>query len=65
MENLIEELKRQGHEILAYDIDNKRFDEILGTLAGDDTVMMVLAEGVGPETVYGLLAQALPGVDWK
>ena len=50
---------------VAYDIDNKRFDEILGTLAGDDTVMMVLAEGVGPETVYGLLAQALPGVDWK
>ena len=27
---------------LAYDIDNREFDEILGTIAGDDTTMLVM-----------------------
>ncbi len=48
---------------VAYDIDNKRFDEIIGTLAGDDTIIMVLAEGVAPDTVTRLLAEALPGME--
>ena len=30
---------------LAYDIDNREFDEILGTIAGDDTIMLVMREG--------------------
>ena len=30
---------------LAYDIDNRNFDEILGTIAGDDTIMLVIREG--------------------
>ena len=47
---------------VAYDIDNKHFTEILGTLAGDDTVIMVLAENVKPETVHRLMAEALPGM---
>ena len=42
-----------GH--VAYDIDNAGIDEILGTIAGDDTVMMVLAEGVDRETVMNKL----------
>ncbi len=34
-----------GHAAhVAYDIDNARIKEILGTIAGDDTVFMVLAE---------------------
>ena len=31
-----------GH--VAYDIDNAGIEEILGTIAGDDTVLLVLAE---------------------
>ena len=30
---------------LAYDIDNNNFPEILGTIAGDDTIILVLSEG--------------------
>lgn len=34
-----------GHAAhVAYDIDNARIDEILGTIAGDDTVFLVLSE---------------------
>lgn len=47
---------------IAYDIDNKKFDEILGTLAGDDTIILVLAEGVSRETVLQRLAQVIPDV---
>ena len=50
---------------VAYDIDNKHFEEILGTLAGDDTIIMVLAEGVTPETVGRLMAEALPVMEKK
>lgn len=31
---------------VAYDIDNAKIENVLGTIAGDDTVFMVLAEGV-------------------
>lgn len=35
-----------GHAAhVAYDIDNAHIDEILGTVAGDDTVFFVMAEG--------------------
>ena len=30
---------------LAYDIDNHDFEETLGTIAGDDTILLVLREG--------------------
>ena len=30
---------------LAYDIDNAELDEVLGTIAGDDTILVVLKEG--------------------
>lgn len=47
---------------IAYDIDNKKFDEILGSLAGDDTIILVLAEGVAHEVVMQRLAQVIPDV---
>lgn len=40
---------------LAYHIDAYEFPEIIGTIAGDDTVMMVLAE----ETTRGAVLKAL------
>ena len=42
---------------IAYDIDNKRFEEILGTLAGDDTIILVLAEGVSSEQAFAAVGR--------
>jgi transcriptional regulator of arginine metabolism len=36
---------------LAYDIDNHDLDEIVGTIAGDDTIMLVIREGVSHDQV--------------
>ena len=47
---------------IAYDIDNKRFEEILGTLAGDDTIILVLAEGVSSELALRRLAEVIPDI---
>ena len=41
---------------LAYDIDNQHNTVILGTIAGDDTILLVLREGVEPEEVKETLA---------
>lgn len=52
---------RPGHAShIAYDIDNKKFGEILGTIAGDDTILLVLTEGMTPETILGRLAEVIP-----
>lgn len=34
---------------VAYDIDNSNLPEVLGTIAGDDTIVIVLADGVSRE----------------
>lgn len=47
---------------LAYDIDNANIAEILGTIAGDDTIMMVLREGCGHATVRESLAHLIPQI---
>jgi transcriptional regulator of arginine metabolism len=36
---------------IAYNIDNNNVKEILGTIAGDDTILMVLKEGVERDAV--------------
>ncbi len=36
---------------LAYEIDNASLDYVVGTIAGDDTIMIVLEENVSRETV--------------
>lgn len=41
---------------VAYDIDNAHIDEILGTVAGDDTIFIVLAEDVDRPQVLNKLA---------
>lgn len=51
-----------GHASHTYDIDNKRFEEILGTLAGDDTIILVLAEGVSSELALRRLAEVIPDI---
>jgi transcriptional regulator of arginine metabolism len=41
---------------MAYNIDNQSNRDILGTIAGDDTIMMVLREGVARQDISDYLA---------
>ena len=45
---------------LAYDIDMSRPPEILGTIAGADTVVAILAEGVTQEQAREVFQQFMP-----
>ncbi len=47
---------------LAYDIDNKEFDEILGTIAGDDTIMLVMREGCTRTELKRALSLVIPNL---
>jgi transcriptional regulator of arginine metabolism len=47
---------------LAYDIDNANIKEIIGTIAGDDTIMMVLREGCGHASVRAALTHIIPQI---
>ena len=45
---------------LAYDIDNRDFHEILGTIAGDDTILLVIREGIEQREVVRALSSIIP-----
>ncbi len=45
---------------IAYNIDEARIEEILGTIAGDDTILIIVAEGAGSDVVDGKLRDAIP-----
>lgn len=47
---------------VAYDIDNHSFDEILGTIAGDDTILLVLREGCTRASVMNALSLIIPNM---
>ena len=47
---------------LAYHIDNHGFPEILGTIAGDDTVMLVVAEDATRGAVLRALRSIIPNI---
>ena len=47
---------------LAYHIDNHDFPEILGTIAGDDTVMLVVAEDATRNAVLRALRSIIPNI---
>lgn len=48
---------------LAYDIDVHNFPEILGTIAGDDTIMMVLKRGCTERDVKDALSFLIPNIE--
>lgn len=48
---------------MAYDIDNNEFDEILGTIAGDDTIMLVLREGTTVGKIRQCLSLIIPNIE--
>lgn len=47
---------------IAYDIDNRDGALILGTIAGDDTIMLVLKEGASYRAVKEFLAEIIPNI---
>ncbi|MBE6276190.1 MAG: arginine repressor [Bacteroides sp.] len=47
---------------LAYDIDNRNFYEILGTIAGDDTILLVMREGCTRTSVKNALSLIIPNI---
>lgn len=50
-----------GHaSMVAYDIDNLKHSAFLGTVAGDDTVIVVLAEDVDREVAGAIVHELLP-----
>lgn len=48
---------------LAYNIDNGGIPNIIGTIAGDDTIFIVIREGIRPETVIEDLRNVIPDID--
>ena len=50
-----------GHaSMVAYDIDNLKHPVFLGTVAGDDTVIVVLAEGADREAAGKIVKELFP-----
>ncbi len=48
---------------LAYDIDNNLFAEIIGTIAGDDTIMLIMREGCTHENLKKSLSHIIPNIN--
>lgn len=47
---------------LAYDIDNRDFADVLGTVAGDDTIVLVLREGCSRRGIKQALSGIIPEI---
>lgn len=47
---------------IAYNIDNARINTILGTIAGDDTIFIVLAEDAEHSEVIDALSYVIPDI---
>jgi len=47
---------------IAYNIDNNHVDEILGTIAGDDTIFIVVKQGVTKNEVIEALSEVVPNM---
>ena len=47
---------------IAYNIDNNHIDEILGTIAGDDTIFIVIKQGVSKDEIIDALSEVVPNM---
>ena len=48
---------------IAYNIDNSDIPQILGTIAGDDTIFIVKKEGASEQELLRLLAHIIPDIN--
>lgn len=54
---------RSGYAIsIAAEIDNRKFDSIVGTISGDDSILILIREGYTRENVIENLAIVLPAI---
>lgn len=54
---------RPGYAMaIAGEIDNKASNTILGTVAGDDTILLIPREGISREEVISALARFIPNI---
>ena len=51
--------------MVAYDLDALRSPLLLGTIAGDDTILVVLAPEADPTEVRSLIRETVPGLKFK
>ncbi len=57
---------RPGYAMgIASDIDNLASKEILGTIAGDDTILLIPREGISRSTVIDVLQNIIPNLGLK
>lgn len=47
---------------IAYNIDNAKIDEILGTIAGDDTIFIVFVDGTTENEAINALSYIIPDI---
>lgn len=47
---------------IAYNIDNGHIEDILGTIAGDDTIFIVVKEGVSQQQLVSKLSCVIQGL---
>ncbi|MBQ4353095.1 MAG: arginine repressor [Prevotella sp.] len=47
---------------IAYNIDNSNSSNIIGTIAGDDTILIVIKEGVNTQDVINELGNVIPNI---
>jgi transcriptional regulator of arginine metabolism len=48
---------------IALAIDNSNSPEIMGTIAGDDTILLVMREGIGRNDVIRALVMVMPKLE--
>ncbi|MBR4240153.1 MAG: arginine repressor [Prevotella sp.] len=54
---------RPGYaSLIAYNIDNADIPQIIGTIAGDDTIMIVIKEGASKEELVDRLSMVIPTI---
>ena len=55
---------RPGYaSLIAYNIDNADIPQVLGTIAGDDTIFLALKEGCSRQKVVEELGNIVPGIE--
>ena len=47
---------------IAYNIDNNHIEEILGTIAGDDTIFILIKQGIAKDKVVEALSKVVPNM---
>ena len=47
---------------IAYNIDNSHIESILGTIAGDDTIFIVIKQGINKNVVIDALSEVVPNM---